>query len=124
MIYKIKNPVEYSFHIWMSNHPDSAHWADKARFYLFVKTVCRYNARKWKNRSYLKKRILNRMPHFDLNYLDNLLDLYMQLIEFHNTAPLRASGLAKGKSSAKSNCYIERQVKDGQIIEKVLPLDL
>lgn len=124
MIYKIKNPVEYSFHIWMSNYPNSGHWADKERFYSFVKTICRYNAKKWKDTSYLKKRILERMPHFEPKYLDYLLDLFMQLIDFYKTAPLRSIGIAKRQSVTNSNCYIERQVKDGQIIEKILPLDL
>jgi Fe-S-cluster formation regulator IscX/YfhJ len=103
----------------MSNYPDSGHWADKERFYSFVKTICRYNARKWKDTSYLKKRILERMPHFDPKYLDYLQDLFMQLIDFHKIPPLRSIGITEGPSTAESNCYIERQVKDGQIIERL-----
>jgi hypothetical protein len=123
MIYKIKNPVEYSFHIWMSNYPDSGHWADKERFYSFVKTICRYNARKWKDTGYLKKRILERKHRFDTKYLDYLLDLFIQLLDFYKTAPLRSIGIAEGQSAAYSNYYIERKVKDGKVIEKILPLD-
>jgi len=107
----------------MSNYPDSGHWADKERFYSFVKTICRYNARKWKDTSYLKKRILERMPHFDPKYLDYLLDLLIQLLDFYKTAPLRSIGMAERQGAANSNCYIERKVQDGKVIEKILPLD-
>jgi len=124
MIYKIKNPVEFSFHILVSNYPDSGHWADKERFYSFVKTVCRYNAKKWKAPSYLKKRILERLPHFDPERLDFLLDLYIQLIDFYKTIPLRSTGIAERKSSVNSSHYIEKEVKDGKIYERILPIDI
>jgi hypothetical protein len=118
VIYKIKTPVEYSFHIWMSNHPDSTHWADKERFYTFVKTICRYRARKWKDAMYLKKRVLRIQPNFDLEHLDCLQDLFMQLLDYHNAPPLKTIHIAKGLSSATSNFHIEVSVKDGQIIER------
>jgi len=124
MIYRIKNPVEYSFHIWMSNHPDSRHWADKERFYSFVKTVCRYNAKKWKDARYFKKRVLQRARNFDPEYLDYLQDLFMQLIDFHKIPPFRCIGITEGPSTAEGNCYIERQVKDGQIIERIVASNL
>lgn len=84
-LFRIKNPVEYSFYQWMNNFPDSGHWADKERFFKFVKTVCKYKASKWKDQSYLKKKILEHTPHFDMDILDNLLNLYVNLLEFHKS---------------------------------------
>lgn len=87
-LWKIKNPVEYSFFQWMNNFPDSTHWADKARFYSFVKTVCRYNAVKWKSLDFLRNKILDKNPHFDSEYLEHLIRLYDELIKFYKVQPI------------------------------------
>jgi len=73
MLTKIKNPVEYSFVQWKNSPHTTGHWADKARFYTFVKTVCRYNARKWKSVDYLKKMIIKYLPDVELDFLENTL---------------------------------------------------
>lgn len=119
-LYKIKNPVEYSFHIWINNYPDSGHWADKGRFLSFVKTVCRYNAKKWKNANYLKKKVLERLPNFDLGYLEHLLRLYDELIEFYKATPL-TSNYKISDRTVKDDHYIEMGVKKGTIYKRELP---
>jgi hypothetical protein len=57
---KIKTPVEYSFYQWMNSFPDSTHPCDKKRFYTFVRTVCRYNAKKWKDINSVRQKILDK----------------------------------------------------------------
>ncbi len=81
-LYKIKQPVEYAFFQWMNNFPDSGHWADKERFFRFTKTVCRYKAKKWKKPDYLRKRILEAQAHFDQEFLEGLLNLYANLLDY------------------------------------------
>lgn len=144
MIYKIKNPVEYSFYVWMKAHPDSRHWKDTERFYSFVKTVCKYNSynsKNWKTALYFKKRVLQEMPHFDEEYLDHLQNLFMWLIDFYKTPQLQTIGMTdkwtkpslneimEGSNNLPANCspsnpfkdcYVERQVKDGQFIDKLV----
>lgn len=120
-IYKIKQPVEYSFLQWINNYPDSGHWADKGRFFEFVKTVCRYNATKRKKPEHLKKKILEAKPHFDPEFLDRLLDLYSNLIEFYKTSACQTTRLIR--RTIKKGHYIEVLVKKGNIHEIELPLN-
>ncbi len=120
-LFVIKNPVEYSFHQWISAHPDSRHWADKERFYRFVKTVCRYNAKRWKDTNHVKTKILNKCPYFDKDYLEYLLRLYGKLIEFYKVLPT-ASGFQITDGHVKDAHYIEIQMKKGQIITKEVPI--
>jgi hypothetical protein len=120
-LFRIKNPVEYSFFQWMNSSPDSGHWADKERFLSFVKTVCRYKASKWKNRSYLKKKILENKPHFDKEFLENLLDLHLNLLEFHKSTAC-SSQFQIGSKEVKKDHFIEIRVEKGKIVEQELPL--
>ena len=119
-IYKIKQPVEYSFLQWINNYPDSGHWADKERFFSFVKTVCKYNASRWKKPDHLKRKILEAKPHFDREFLDRLLDLYTNLIEFYKAGA--CSSMRSIHSGIKRGYYIEARVKKGEIYEVELPL--
>ena len=119
-ICKIKQPVEYSFIQWINNYPDSGHWADKERFFRFVKTVCRYNASRWKKTDFLKNKILEAKPHFDPEFLNRLLYLYDNLIEFHKTSACTTPRLVD--KLAKEGHYIELRVKKGNIYEVELPL--
>lgn len=121
-IVKIKQPVEYSFLQWINNFPNSGHWKDKERFFRFVKTVCRYNARNWKKPNYLKKRILQTKPHFDKQILDGLLNLYADLLQFHKIRYC-SSQLRVSKRNIKEGHYIEIRVKNGTILETELPYD-
>lgn len=117
---KIKQPVEYSFLQWINNYPDSGHWADKERFLCFAKTVCKYNATRWKRRDYVKNRIVKVKPHFDPDFLDRVLDLYDNLIQFHKTGACPATELVH--RTVKKGYYIELRAKKGIIYEVELPL--
>ena len=56
MIYH-KNPVEESFIVWITLNPDSFHHLDMCRFYVFVRSVIRYNAKSWQKFEKFKKEI-------------------------------------------------------------------
>lgn len=116
---KIKQPVEYSFLQWINNYPDSGHWADKERFLKFVKTVCKYNATRWKEPEHLKYRILEAKPHFDPDFLNRLLDLYSDLIEFYKTGACPSTQLVN--RDVKKGHNIEMRVKNGNIYEIEVP---
>ena len=60
-----KNPTEESFIIWMDKFPESFHACDMKRFVQFVKTVIRYNAKKWREYKYFSERIIEMSPNFD-----------------------------------------------------------
>ena len=122
-LYKIKQPVEYSFLQWMNNFPDSNQWADKERFFRFAKTVFRYNAKNWKKPDYLRKRILEAKPNFDQKILDSVLNLYIDLLEF-NKAKECSSQMQFFKRKVKEGHYIEIRVKNGIIHEVELPIDI
>ncbi len=117
---KIKHPVEYSFLQWMNSHPDSAHWADRNRFFQFVKTVARFSARKWKNREYVKSRILAIKPTFDPEFLERHLDLFSVLLDFQQVQPLTSQLSISGRDVKKGH-YIEVRVKNGAIQEVEVP---
>jgi hypothetical protein len=74
-----KNLIEQTFLAWLSQFADSTHPCDMERFYIFAKTVCENYNQKWRNPGYLKKRILQKMPHFDPNVLADTLDLFAKL---------------------------------------------
>ncbi len=115
------NPTEYSFYIWIRNNPESAHWADRKRFLEFVKTVCAFNAKKWKDPNYLEKRILKEKPGFNQERLRELLIVYKYLIDFHKTAPLPRSWRFE-KVKVEDGNYLEQGIKDGKFYNKELPI--
>jgi hypothetical protein len=119
-IYRIRQPTEYSFLQWINNYPDSGHWKDRERFLIFVKTVCKYNATKWKDSNYLKNRILEAKPHFNREFLDRLLDLYEKLIQFYKIGACPNLRSINNRR-VKKNHYIEVRVKKGNIYERELP---
>lgn len=118
---KIKNPVEYSFTIWMNNHPDSRHWADKKRFFAFVKTVCRYKAKRWKRADYLRNRILKYQVNFDREYLDKLLDLYLELLNYSEAHPLTGD-FQFSDVNVTEGYYMELVARNGTISRKEVKL--
>jgi hypothetical protein len=119
---RIKKPIEYSFHQWISAHPESRHWADKERFYTFVRTVCRYHSKKWKDQKYLKDQILARRPKFDPEYLDHILDQYLELIEFSKVFPITSDLRIENGLEVKRGYCIEREVVNGKVVEREVPL--
>jgi hypothetical protein len=118
---RIKTPVEYSFHQWMSAYPDSGHWADKNRFYTFARTICRYNAKRWKDTEFVRREVLKRKPHFDQEYLDYLIRLLDELIQYSKVYPIR-SGLQFSHRDVKDDHYLEIKVKNDKLEMKEKPL--
>ena len=117
---KIKQPTEYTFLQWINNYPDSGHWADKERFLRFVKTVCKYNATRWKKPNYLKNRILEAKPYFEPDFLERLLDLYDNLLQFYKIGACPSMQSVVHRTVTKGH-YIEVRVKKGRIYEVELP---
>ncbi|MFH1713532.1 MAG: hypothetical protein ABH896_05130 [Candidatus Jacksonbacteria bacterium] len=120
-IIRYKNPTECSFYFWINQCPDSFHPLDMKRFYTFIKTVCRYNSKKWKSRDYLKKRIFDEKPHFDTDSLENILSLYKNLLDFHRANPFSSN--IRNDLNIQRGYYIEKRVKHGKFYEKELPFD-
>lgn len=120
---KVTNPVYYAFLQWMNNSPDSGNWCDKNRFFVFAKTVCRYNASKWKSELFVEKQILSHTPSFDRDRLQNLLALYANLLEFYEAIPITSSYTISDKEASAGYC-IEIMASKGKLIEKEVPLKL
>lgn len=113
---KYKNQTEYSFYRWVKAFPESFHANDMERFYKFIKTVCVFNAKKWKDTRYLKERILKEIPHFDPNDLEDILISYDHMLEFYKSPSMsRTWVIEKGKT--KKGYYIERGIKNGKFYE-------
>ncbi len=83
-----KNPVEESFVLWITMNPDSFHHLDKQRFYIFVQSVIRYNAKSWHSFKKFKERILHHKPNFSQDVIENYFNLMQHLIEFSRTSYL------------------------------------
>ncbi len=120
---KYKNPVEYSFHMWINNHPASAHPCDRERFYTFAKNVCIYHASKWKDSNYLENKILEKIPNFDLECLERILIIYESLLSFFRAPYTHGSWVIESDVKITPGYYIERGIKNGKLyeIEKPMP---
>jgi len=118
VLVKYKQPVEYSFVVWITNYPESNHPIDDENFYSFVKNVCRYNASKWKNEKFLKSKILKRKPKFNPQKLKELLYLYGHLKKFYNATYLPGTWRMESNTRVSQCHYIERGVKKGVLYQK------
>lgn len=86
VVIRNKTPIETAFNIWINNYPESFHWRDKERFYIFVKTVCRYS-RSAKSYDWLKKKIKKSGKYLDEDVIDKYCDKFVELQEFHKASP-------------------------------------
>jgi hypothetical protein len=77
-----KNPVEESFIMWITMNPDSFHHLDMKRFYVFVHSVIRYNAKSWYSFKKFKEQILFHKPNFPEDTIEYYYNLMQQLINF------------------------------------------
>lgn len=118
---KYKNPVEYSFWIWMNHYPESEHPTDQDFFLIFTKNVCIFNAKKWQDTEYLEKCILKIRPNCDKEWLEQKLITYENLIAFYKIDPYPKSwsGETTNEKIPKDH-YIERGYKDNKIYEKLI----
>ncbi|MFZ1981417.1 MAG: hypothetical protein WAU61_08935 [Smithella sp.] len=119
---RIVNPVEYSFYQWMSGYPDSGHPADKSRFYTFARTIFIHNATNWKKSEYVRQRILKKKPNFDPHYLEYLLRLLDELIQFSNATPVKG-GVKFTHSEVKDNHVRTMRVKNDELYVEEVPLN-
>jgi hypothetical protein len=119
-----KKLVDLTFITWISQFPDSGYPGDMERFYIFAKTVCESQTKKWRNAVYIKKRILEKMPHFDPKVLGDILDLFNKLLAFYKTSSLPdwESISPKDYREVKLGYFIERYIEEGEIKERELPI--
>lgn len=110
---RYKNQIEYAFIIWMSNYPDSYHWADMQRFYTFVKTVARYRSTKWRQYDYFRQQVLTRKPHFAADDIEKFHDIMMKCLEFYKAPYIDTINHSEDGGYG----YKQVGVKNGEIYE-------
>lgn len=120
---KIKNPVEYRFQKWIRHYPESTHPTDRGNFLYLVKNICRFNARNWKDASYLESRILKSKPSFNRRRLMELLITFEYLIDFYAHRADSATWSFDSHVKVSNGNYLEVGYKNGEFseIEKPLP---
>lgn len=121
---KYKNPTEYSFYDWIN-------WikifgtdlSSKDKFLVFARTVCRYNAKRWKDTEFLEDMILREIPKFDSEELQQLLIIYQYLIDFFKTVPLTKDWRIEDGKKCKQGYYLECNIVNGKFYEeeKIIP---
>lgn len=120
---RYKRLVEYSFYQWILAYPWSKHPNDMKRFYTFVKTVCSYNSKNWKNPEYLRERILEEYPELCEEMQDYFVHLYDHLIDFHKTRALpRGIHPELRDEEPKDGYCFEFGVKQGKFYKKEVPI--
>ena len=107
-----KNPVEESFIVWITMNPDSFHHLDMQRFYVFVHSVIRYNAKSWQSFEKFKEKILSHKPKFPEDCIEYYFNLMQQFINFS-----KASYLPSYDYDEYSKVTV-RTVKNGKIVVK------
>lgn len=116
-VVRYKNQSEYTFLVWLNNHPESFHPLDMERFHIFVKTVARYRSKKWEEYSYFKKRVLEHTPNFNEDNIDLFHEKLEELLRFYKVCPMPTIRLEElrgiEKDSLKSGLF-QRGVKDGK----------
>ena len=107
-----KHPVEESFIMWISMHPESFHPLDMHRFYTFVHSVIRYNATSWHSFKKFQEKIWFHIPNFSQDNIEKFFNLMQLLINFS-----KASFLPLYDYYGYGKVTI-RTVEKGEIIEK------
>ncbi len=108
-----KNPVEESFIAWVVMNPDSFHHLDMLRFYTFVHSVIRYNAKSWLSFKKFKEKTLFHKPNFPQEYIEYYFNLMQKLVDFSKISYL---------PSYECDCYRKttvRTVKNGKIVAEI-----
>jgi len=83
-----KHPIKQSFRNWINNYPESFHWCDMDRFYIFVKCVCRYS-RKIKGYQWLKKKIEKTDKKLSKDVIDIYCHKFIELQKFYSASCLQ-----------------------------------
>ena len=93
---------------------DSFHHLDKQRFYIFVHSVIRYNAKSWLSFKKFKEKILFHKPNFSQDAIEYYFNLMQQFVSFS-----KASYLPSYDYDGCSKTTI-RTVKNGNIVVEIL----
>ena len=59
-----RNPTEESFYIWINGFPESFHPCDMERFYVFIKCVKYYHAKRWEDYTFFMNKIKKQVQNF------------------------------------------------------------
>lgn len=97
MLVRHKNPTEESFLTWMNNFPESFHPFDEKRFFIFAHCIFSYNSKKWLDKDYFIKRILEIKPYFLIENIDIFYDKLMDLKEYEYCSHLQPIEILEGK---------------------------
>ncbi len=113
MLIHHRKPVEESFILWMNESPESFHALDMKRFYVFVKSVYAYHAKRWKDFSFFRAKIKEKRPTFSEENITRFYDKLCTGLTLLKapTMPIYDSddSIARG--------IMERTVKDGEIVD-------
>ncbi|EKE22220.1 MAG: hypothetical protein ACD_7C00020G0028 [uncultured bacterium] len=82
-----EHPIEQAFTVWINNYPESFHPLDMDRFYVFVKTVCRYS-RKLKDDEWLRNKIKQSGSKLDEDDIDTYCYKFVELQNYHRAFAL------------------------------------
>ena len=108
-----RNPTEESFYMWINRSPESFHQCEMERFYVFIKCVKYYHAKRWEDYAFFKSKIKKANPNFSE---ENIALFYEKLTE--GLKILRINALySPSFYSSGPDSVIERRVKNGKIVE-------
>jgi hypothetical protein len=119
---RYKNPVEYSFQVWVRSIRENYEPVGEDYFLQFVKNVCYFNAKNWKKGSFLEDKILKELPDISRSILEQKLNLFHSCVEFYSVNPY-PRGRAFTKEDVPSGYCLEKSFKQGEFkaeIKKVV----
>jgi len=87
-----KYPIKKAFNLWINNCPESFHPLDMERFYVFVKTVCRYS-RKPKGSEWLRRKIKQIENKLSEEKIEIYCNKFEMLQEFHKAKVIPIYGI-------------------------------
>lgn len=117
-IIRHKTPTEECFLSWINNYPESFHELDERRFYKFARCLFSYNAKKWLNKEYFRKRILELKPNFEIINIDNFYNRLLILKDCNESCKLDCI-----TTILDGDRYIQRQVINNEIREVIITED-
>ena len=114
-IIKHKTPTEECFLSWLNNNPESFHELDERIFYQFAHCVFSYRTKKWLNKEYFKKRILELKPHFQMSNIDEFYNRLLILKKYNESWRLDSI-----TTCLEGDGFVQRQVINNEIKEVII----
>ncbi len=109
------NPTEIAFSMWVRNFPESDHPLDEMRFYVFVKTCCRYkeDRLKWMRAGYFAKRCKKAglVDDEKIESKKRFLEMYVQMLLLDVHPIPRTDFYFEGSGSDYAACYADGESK-------------